>query len=96
MLLDKLARVYRCQIIRNSLPEDELMIEDFLRSDLSLSSQNSNNPKMLENPCLSQCSIAVRRHSDQGNSFKRKHLIGGLPIVPEAYSLIMVTAWRHL
>jgi hypothetical protein len=25
---------------------------------------------------LSQCSIAVKRHHDQGNSYKRKHLIG--------------------
>jgi hypothetical protein len=26
--------------------------------------------------CLSQCSIAVKRHSDKSNSYKRKHLIG--------------------
>jgi hypothetical protein len=28
-------------------------------------------------PCLSHCSIAVKRHHDQGNSYKRKYLTGG-------------------
>jgi hypothetical protein len=26
--------------------------------------------------CLSNCFIAVKRHHDQGNSYKREHLIG--------------------
>jgi hypothetical protein len=26
--------------------------------------------------CHNQCSIAVKKHCDQGNSYKRKHLIG--------------------
>jgi hypothetical protein len=27
-------------------------------------------------PCLSHCCIAVKRHQDQSNSYKRKHLTG--------------------
>jgi hypothetical protein len=32
---------------------------------------------------LSQCSIAVKRHHDHGNSYKGRHLIGGLLMVSE-------------
>lgn len=28
--------------------------------------------------CLGHCSIAVRRHHDQGRTYERKHLVGGL------------------
>ena len=28
--------------------------------------------------CRNHCPIAVKRHHDQGNSYERKHLIGGL------------------
>jgi hypothetical protein len=30
------------------------------------------------NKARSHCSIAVNRHHDQGDPYKRKHLIGGL------------------
>lgn len=33
--------------------------------------------------CLSQCSVAVKRHHDQGISLKRKHLTMGLLTVSE-------------
>lgn len=33
--------------------------------------------------CLSCCSVAVRRHHDQGNFYKRQHFIGGLLTVSE-------------
>ena len=36
---------------------------------------------ILHSGCLSHCSIAVKRHYDQDNSYKRKHLTGGLPTV---------------
>jgi hypothetical protein len=33
--------------------------------------------------CLGHCSIAVRRHHDNSNSYERKHLIKGLRTVSE-------------
>lgn len=42
--------------------------------------------------CLSHCSIAVKRHHDQGNSYKRKHLIGAC-IQFRRFSLL--PAWWH-
>jgi hypothetical protein len=33
--------------------------------------------------CLSHCSIVVKRHHDQGNSYKRKHLMEGFLTVSE-------------
>ena len=40
--------------------------------------------------CLSRCSIAVKRHHDQGNASKGKHLIGVLFTVSEAESIIIM------
>jgi hypothetical protein len=37
--------------------------------------------------CLSHCSIAVKRHLDHNNSYKRKHLTGGLLTVSEVKSI---------
>ena len=34
--------------------------------------------------CSSHCSIAVKRHKDQANSYKRKPLTGGLHTISEA------------
>ena len=43
---------------------------------------------------LSHCFISMKRSYDQGNSYKRKHLIAGLLTVSEGYSIIiMVGAW---
>jgi hypothetical protein len=39
---------------------------------------------------LTQCSIAVKIHHDQGNSYNRKHLLGVLPIVSESLSTIIM------
>ena len=40
--------------------------------------------------CLSHCSIAVKRHHDWRNSYKRKHLVWGL-----AYSLRGLVHYHH-
>ena len=42
--------------------------------------------------CLRHRSIAVQRHHDQGNFYKRKHLIGGLFKVSEISPL---SSWRE-
>jgi hypothetical protein len=42
----------------------------------------------------SQCSTSVKRHHDQGNFYKRKHLIGGLLAVSEVSPLLSwLGAW---
>lgn len=38
------------------------------------------------NNCSSYYSIAVKRHHDQGNSYQKKYLIGGLLTVSEFHS----------
>ncbi|KAL6065673.1 hypothetical protein STEG23_028034, partial [Scotinomys teguina] len=40
--------------------------------------------------CWSQCSIAVKRHHDQGNSYERRHLIEDLLIVSESESMVIM------
>ena len=42
---------------------------------------------------LSYSFIAVKRHHDQGNSYKRKHLIGDLLTVSESVSGLMSSWW---
>lgn len=51
------------------------------------------NTKELGTFCLSSCSIAVKIQHEQGNSYKRNHLIEDL----EVYSIIMAghTGNRH-
>jgi hypothetical protein len=39
---------------------------------------------------LSHWCIAVKRHHDQGNSYKRKHLTGGLLNISEGQSMIIM------
>lgn len=47
---------------------------------------------------LSQCSIAVNRHHDQGNSYRGGHLTGDLLTALEGWSMVIVVgstqAWR--
>ena len=46
--------------------------------------------------CLSQCSIAVKRHHDHGNFFNRKHLIGaGLQFQRFSPLPLWQGAWQH-
>lgn len=40
--------------------------------------------------CLKHYSVAERRHHDQGNSYKRKHLIGGLLTLSDVQSIIIM------
>lgn len=44
----------------------------------------------LKERCLSHCSIAVRRHHGQGNSYNGKPLTGGLPKFLTYFIIIMV------
>ncbi|KAL6081559.1 hypothetical protein STEG23_000580, partial [Scotinomys teguina] len=45
--------------------------------------------------CLGQCSVAVKKHHDQGNSYKRKHLLEGLLTVSEDESIITTAGCRQ-
>jgi len=49
----------------------------------------------LTNPLLvlSCCSIAVKRHHDQGDFYRRKHLIGGFLTVSESISIMAGSIW---
>lgn len=66
--------------------------------DFSLENIDSirNTPKNADiyqgkdNVCLSQCSTAMKRYHDQGNSHKRKNLIAGLLLVSES-----LLSWQH-
>jgi hypothetical protein len=40
---------------------------------------------MSKGMCLGYCFVAVKRHHDQGNSYKRKHLIEDLLRVSDVY-----------
>lgn len=45
--------------------------------------------------CLSHCSTVMERRHDQGNSSKRKHLIGGLLTVLKGWFLIITMGSRQ-
>lgn len=50
----------------------------------------------MEAGCLSHGSIVVKLHHDQGNSYKRKHLVRGLLILSEVSPLLSWQgAWPH-
>jgi hypothetical protein len=46
--------------------------------------------------CLSHSSIAVKRNQDQGNSYKRKHLTGGLFTISEVSSIVILAIFRQM
>lgn len=39
------------------------------------STSGTNETSSLEGHCPGQCSVAVKRHHDHGNSYKRQHLV---------------------
>jgi hypothetical protein len=46
--------------------------------------------------CLCYCFVAVKRHYDHGNSYKRKHFAGGLLILLEGQSMIIMTGSKQV
>lgn len=45
-------------------------------------------------PIMSTILFAVKRHQDQGDFYKREHLIGGLPSVSEGESIVTMVRSR--
>lgn len=40
--------------------------------------------------CLSYCSVAMKRHCEHGNSYEKRHLIGGLLAISEVHPIIIM------
>ena len=66
------------------------LIKASFKFGLILSSLSNPKEMKLLRWYLSQCSIAVRRHHDQGNSYKRNHLNGGLLTVSEDAFIMII------
>ena len=76
----------------NSGPLQEQSV--FLTTEPSL--RPAHSTAMNEYFCLSHCTIAVKRHHSQGNSYERKQLIEGLLTVSEVSPLSSWwEAWQH-